>query len=193
MACDTTAVTLCPEGVSMTDLAVEGMAFIVFFCVTSFEEWLMHRYLMHRIFLGWKAPFRSHTLIHHHLFGADERDHLDTHAEGEKEQHKHHIRFAFTYSVICLSTATLMAMALQGLSGLPVCWGILAASGLYYVLYEYGHWCMHVPQQRWFERTSLFRWLDAHHRAHHRTYVKNLNVVVPLADSILHTNMSPFT
>jgi hypothetical protein len=177
----------------MTDVAVEGMAFIVFFCVTSFEEWLMHRYLMHRMFLGWKAPFRSHTLIHHHIFGADESYHIDNHAEESKEEHTHHIRFAFKYGVICLSTAALMAMALQSLSGLSVCWGILAASGLYYVLYEYGHWCMHVPQQRWFERTSLFRWLDAHHRAHHRKYVKNLNVVVPLADSILHTNMPSFT
>jgi len=75
----------------------------------------------------------------------------------------------------------------ERLSGVPVLWAGVATFGLYYFFYEYGHWCMHVRKRRWIERTKVFRWLDAHHRGHHRMHAKNLNVVFPLADYVLRT------
>lgn len=56
-----------------------------------------------------------------------------------------------------------------------------------YVLYEWLHWCMHVPQGRWIERTWVFQWLNAHHHYHHLYPFKNLNVVLPLADWVMGT------
>ena len=69
--------------------------------------------------------------------------------------------------------------------GWLVLWGGAAALVAYYVLYESLHFCMHVPRDRWLERTWLFRWLDAHHHLHHQYAFKNLNVVLPLADWLL--------
>src|SRR5207249_4910658 len=55
----------------------------------------------------------------------------------------------------------------------------------YYALYEYLHFCMHVPANRPFERTRFFKFVQTHHRLHHVHYMKNLNVVIPIADFIL--------
>lgn len=46
---------------------------------------------------------------------------------------------------------------------------------------------MHVPMNRWIERTRAFQWLNAHHFIHHRYAFRNLNVVFPLADWLLGT------
>jgi hypothetical protein len=65
--------------------------------------------------------------------------------------------------------------------------GGMAALGLYYFLYEYLHFCMHVPKGRWLEKSAWFSWLDAHHHQHHERHFKNLNVVLPLADLLFGT------
>ncbi len=44
---------------------------------------------------------------------------------------------------------------------------------------------MHVPKDRWIEKTWVFRWLNTHHYLYHRYAFKNLNVVFPLADWVL--------
>jgi len=63
----------------------------------------------------------------------------------------------------------------------------MAALGSYYFLYEYLHFCMHVPRMRWFETSAWFSWLDAHHHQHHQRHFNNLNVVLPLADFLFGT------
>jgi hypothetical protein len=65
--------------------------------------------------------------------------------------------------------------------------GGITALGVYYFLYEYLHFCMHVPKGRWLEKSACFSWLDAHHHQHHERHFKNLNVVLPLADLIFGT------
>jgi hypothetical protein len=65
--------------------------------------------------------------------------------------------------------------------------GALSALILYYFLYEYLHYCMHIPKRRWLETTAWFRWLDSHHHMHHKRHFNNLNVVLPLADIVFGT------
>ena len=59
----------------------------------------------------------------------------------------------------------------------------------YYALYEYLHYCMHLPKNRRFERTRFFQFVQTHHRLHHLYYMRNLNVVVPIADFVLRTRI----
>ena len=73
----------------------------------------------------------------------------------------------------------------------PAAVGLLIAFTLYQASYEYLHYCMHVPRSRWFERTSAFRWIDAHHLQHHRKHGTNLNIVLPIADYVLRTRQRP--
>jgi hypothetical protein len=75
----------------------------------------------------------------------------------------------------------------EHLLGANLLWGALAAMGFYYFLYEYLHYCMHIPKGRWLENTLWFHWLDSHHHMHHMRPFNNLNVVLPLADVLFGT------
>jgi sterol desaturase/sphingolipid hydroxylase (fatty acid hydroxylase superfamily) len=70
-------------------------------------------------------------------------------------------------------------------------WGVLCGSLLacagYYGVYEYMHWCMHLPKKRDIERSGIYFRLNGHHLLHHRYMKKNFNVVFPLADLLLGT------
>src|SRR5690349_2499043 len=44
--------------------------------VASFFEWSLHRYVMHRPILNFTYPFRSHALVHHHIFKSDHTYHV---------------------------------------------------------------------------------------------------------------------
>ncbi len=65
-----------------------------------------------------------------------------------------------------------------------------SAFAAYYLAYEYLHWCMHVPAKRWIEGTRFFKWIDIHHRVHHLHPMKNLNVVLPVADFLLRSRLA---
>ena len=87
-------------------------------------------------------------------------------------------------------------IVLGSLPSLPLaywldCWQITATAasvtGIYYCVYEYIHWCMHLPRKRFVERSGIFFRLNGHHLLHHRYMGKNFNVVFPLADLLLGT------
>lgn len=154
-----------------------GLGLLGLFAYASFFEWTLHKYLMHS--LHWQYPFHAHALVHHGLFRADHTYHL------QHEQHKKKVTFAWWNGPGLLLLHLPLLLSLAYLFGWSVFWGGLAALVLYYVLYESLHWCMHIPKNRWVERTKVFRWLNARHYLHHRYAFQNLNVVFPLADWIL--------
>jgi hypothetical protein len=43
---------------------------------SSFYEWALHRYVMHRPLGKFRYPFEAHALVHHHVFRADKTYHL---------------------------------------------------------------------------------------------------------------------
>jgi sterol desaturase/sphingolipid hydroxylase (fatty acid hydroxylase superfamily) len=76
----------------------------------------------------------------------------------------------------------------QRLTGIPSLWGGVAAIVVYYSVYESFHWAMHVPRaSKALSRFRFYRFLDAHHRVHHKYMLSNLNVILPLADLTLGT------
>ena len=81
-------------------------------------------------------------------------------------------------------------LAVQWLTGWHSFWGGIASVVAYYTVYEYFHFCMHVPDGRWFERNPIFRFVKEHHRIHHKYMQQNLNVFFPLADKCLGTYRS---
>jgi hypothetical protein len=50
--------------------------FLIAVIFASFYAWALHRYVMHRPLGKFRYPFEAHTLIHHHVFRADETYHL---------------------------------------------------------------------------------------------------------------------
>lgn len=157
-------------------------AFFVAVIYSSFFEWLLHKWVMHRPFLGLRYPFRSHAGVHHRVFKADQTYHLLNPAD------KQTIPMAWWNGpVLIIAGCIPFAMC----AWLVDAWCIVAGAGLaiamYYGLYETIHWCMHLPKSRRVELLWIFRRLNGHHLLHHRYMHKNFNVVLPFADLCLGT------
>ncbi|MHB8520294.1 MAG: sterol desaturase family protein [Limisphaerales bacterium] len=148
----------------------------------SFFEWTLHRYVMHRPVGKFVYAFRSHALVHHHVFKADHTYHL------QQDKDKETIPMAWWNGPLLVATCEVpfvVAGLLIGSWALPI--GSLLAFCVYYGAYEYMHWCMHLPRARNIERSGIFFRLNGHHLLHHRYMHKNFNVVLPLADLCLGT------
>jgi hypothetical protein len=158
------------------------LGFLGLFMYASFFEWTLHKYMMHSSL--WDYPFQAHALVHHGLFRADHTYHL------RSEKNKKKVTFAWWNAPGLLFLHMPLLCGLSYACGWPVFWGGVLALVLYYVLYESLHWCMHIPQNRWVERTRVFQWLNTRHYFHHRYAFKNLNVVFPLADVVFGSFVS---
>jgi hypothetical protein len=159
---------------------------IVFLCTFvygSFFEWFLHKYLMHQPW--WQYPFRAHALVHHGLFRTGPAYFLSD------ARHLRKIRFAWWNAPLILILHAPAIFAIEILFNVSIACGAFAAIGAYYGLYEYLHYCMHVPKARRLEGTAWFRWLDSHHHMHHKRHANNLNVVLPLADAVFGTLIPP--
>lgn len=157
---------------------VKGLiAFLGMVSYSSFFEWGLHKYLMHMRTLPY--TFRTHALGHHVQFRADPTYHIRPGARSLT------ITFAWWNAPLLIGLHVPLLLGLAWLFGVSVFVGGLLALILDYAVYEYTHYCMHVPRNRWLERTRAFRFVHTHHYIHHRYHYHNLNVVNVLADWII--------
>jgi hypothetical protein len=151
----------------------------------SFFEWVLHRYVMHRPVGKFRYAFHAHAVVHHKTFKADHTYHL--HDAKDKET----IPMAWWNGPVLIAIGIVPFVLLAWLMGQwAFAVGGLLAFASYYGVYEYIHWCMHLPKARRVEKPWLFRRLNGHHLLHHRYMHKNFNVVLPLADWCLGTLMT---
>lgn len=151
---------------------------------TSVLEWLIHRFLMHRPFCGFRYPYIAHAHKHHGTFRADDSYHL------QREEDKRIIHMAWWNGPALVLISVLPAVAVSWWLGKwSICLIALLVLSGYYAMYEYLHWCMHLPKARRIEKPWLFRRLNGHHILHHRYMHKNFNVVCPFADILFWTFM----
>jgi len=148
----------------------------------SIFEWTFHRYVMHRRVAIFEYPFERHAMVHHRVFKADETYHLI------RDQDRHTVPMAWWNgpALIAVTQIPFITAAFFA-GGVALVCGSLFATCLYYVAYEYLHWCMHVPAKRRVERNGFFFRLNGHHLLHHRYMNRNFNVVFPLADLLFGT------
>jgi len=150
--------------------------------IASFFEWSIHRYVMHRPVGKFDYAFRAHAVVHHQTFKADHTYHLIN------EKDKETIPMAWWNGPVLIAMATTPFALVSLIIGQ---WGFALGAGLaisvYYGVYEYIHWCMHLPKKRIVERSGFYFRLNGHHLLHHRYMHKNFNVVFPFADLCLGT------
>ncbi len=159
-------------------------AYLVNIVYASFCEWLLHKYVMHRPLLSFRYAFQAHAVVHHKTFKADHSYHLI------HEDDKNTIPMAWWNGpVLILLFSIPWALISWAVGNWAVWTAAVAAFSTYYGVYEYIHWCMHLPKARRVEKPWLFRKLNGHHLLHHRYMHKNFNVVLPLADLCLGTLM----
>lgn len=166
----------------MVSFAAFLFGFAAWIFVASFFEWSLHRFVMHRPLGAFVYPFRAHALVHHRIFRADESYHLKNASD------KHTIPMAWWNGpVLVLLGATPSIPVSFLLKEWSFSLGAIVLTAVYYIVYEYIHWCMHLPKSRRLEASGLFRRLNGHHLLHHRYMHKNFNVVLPLADLLCGT------
>lgn len=164
---------------------IAGLSFAGGVVYASFFEWTLHRYVMHRPLLFLRYPFRAHALTHHGIFDGGATYHLRDPGHVDK------VRMAWWNGpVLLLINAPVAGLVAWAAGSVWAGAGFITAIALYYALYEFLHWCMHVPRPRWFQSWRGFRRIDRHHRLHHLKPDRNLNVVLPLADLVLGTYIS---
>jgi hypothetical protein len=123
-----------------------------------------------------KEAFRGHTIVHHGLYKGD-----DSYFVAEDQHPEHILLKPYALPAIVLAHLPLMILVEKYLIHHTLI-GSLTATILYFVVYEYMHWNMHVPRHHFVERFGWFRYLRQHHKLHHRYYMKNFCVLFPLAD-----------
>lgn len=167
-------------------LVGELLAFVAVFLYASFFEWAFHKYLFHSPkFI--KATFKAHALIHHQRYKYEPSSY-----EWQEGQEKDHIAMDwFALPLFIGFHLPFLWVIDRYLANGKFLWGGLAAIVAYYTIYEYFHYCMHVPGKRWFENVRPFRFAKEHHRIHHKYMQQNLNVFFPLADLVLRTYRTP--
>ncbi len=159
----------------MTTFYWQVAAFVVYFLYSSFFEWTLHRFVFHTPKYNY-SMFRKHTLVHHQIYKGD-----DTYHSHEDEPDS--VPMNWWALPMMLAFHLPAFLLIQWATGIPSVWGGLTAIATYFTIYESIHWAMHVPRAaRFLERFRAYRFLDAHHRAHHKYMLSNLNVVFPLAD-----------
>ncbi|MGJ8633998.1 MAG: sterol desaturase family protein [Luteolibacter sp.] len=151
---------------------------------SSFFEWTLHKYVMHKPLGKFRYPFEAHAIVHHQVFKADKTYHL------QDQKDKETIPMAWWNGAVIVLIGVIPFVLVSLVVGewAFVLGGFLAFAG-YYCFYEYIHWCMHLPKARRVEKPEWFRRLNGHHLLHHRYMHKNFNVVLPLADLLLGTLM----
>lgn len=155
----------------------ECLAFVFWFFYASYFEWWVHRHLMHvKRNFPFAEAFKGHTLVHHQLY------HWNGKFEAEGPGRPPHV-FLRWYAFPAMIACHLPVFGLfQWLTHWQTFWGALAGTTLYFVGYEYVHYLTHVPRGHFVERFRWFRFIKEHHRLHHKYYLRNMNVFLPLGD-----------
>lgn len=162
-----------------------GVAFFAAGLVyASFAEWVIHSKLMHRPFLRFQHFFHSHAKVHHRKYQAG-----SSYAVGDRPRTD--LTFAWWAMPLPVLFHVPYLLAIAIWLSVPAAVSLFVAFSLYQASYEYLHYCMHVPNGRWFERSWAFRWINEHHVQHHKKHNTNLNVVLPIADFVLRTRRLP--
>jgi hypothetical protein len=145
----------------------------------SFFEWYWHKLWMHTPRTP-KEAFHGHTIVHHGLYKSDESYFV---ADGE---HPEHILLKpYALPAIVIAHIPLVLLIEHFVHHTAI--GGIVSMTLYFVIYEYMHWNMHVPRGHFVERFRWFQFLRNHHRLHHKHFMKNFCVLLPLADLCLGT------
>lgn len=149
---------------------------VILYC--SVFEWVFHRYWLHDDMPPeWtgNAHRKHHTLLRAQNFFV------------KTQEQRESISFPL-WGILALLASNSPTFALIGwlLTWQHVVVAVVLMLG-YYVVYEYFHYCMHVPKNRFFESWKIYRWIRFHHYLHHENANTNLNVVLPFTDIVLRT------
>jgi len=164
----------------VTPLLTQIAAGLCWVLYGSFFEWFWHKHWMHTP-RSPKEAFHGHTIVHHGLYKGDE-----SYFVHEDESPEHILLKPYALPLIFLVHLPVMLAVDRFLIPHTAIGGMVACV-VYFLVYEYLHWNMHVPRGHFVEKFGWFQFLRTHHKLHHRYMQKNFCVLFPLADWCLGT------
>ena len=150
--------------------------------LSNFNEWRIHKHILHRRSWPLETLFWRHTPEHHVIFIRDDM--------AMRSAREFHLVLIPAYGILGIFVTLLpITTVLWWLSpNVAALW--VASSMGYVVAYEWLHLAYHMPADSAVGRSRLVAWLRHHHAVHHTPELMqrwNFNVTVPLADWVLGT------
>jgi hypothetical protein len=165
---------------SPTALAVVPFTFVF----ANYVEYRGHRGPMHHRTRGLAMLFERHTQQHHRYYTHDAM-------AFEASRDFKVVLFPPVMLVFFLGVIAMpVALALSVFATRNAAMLFVGTSVGYFLVYEWLHFCHHMPENGGFARSWLLRRLRAHHRAHHdltRMTQGNFNITFPLCDWLFGT------
>lgn len=166
--------------------------------LSSFTEYAIHKYFLHstpKVLIKSKyvrGMWRGHSISHHGHYLPDYHYTQDSTNKNEVLTFSWYegplIIILFSSIVYFIVAIVRRAIGLKFTFIMPEALGAAIAITLYYIAYESLHAIMHVPNKwRWLMGRKFMVLLNRHHYQHHIDPRTNLNVVLPLADTVLGT------
>ena len=155
----------------------------IVFVLINFNEWHLHRNVLHRRSWPLEVLFWRHTPEHHVIFVRDDM--------AMRERREFRLVLIPFYGILAIFLTTLpVTTGLWFLvsPNVALCW--VATSMAYTVAYEWLHLSYHLPADSRIGRSRVIAILRRHHATHHTPELMqkwNFNVTVPLADRVLGT------
>ncbi len=170
----------------MQDARWEWLLLIPVAIAGNFIEWGMHQHVMHRLVdvFAIRAIYDRHTRQHHQYF--TDNDHI--------------IHTTREFRIVFFPWRLLVALGSFGaLFGwiASLAWNANAGYVVFitmvghYLLYEFFHFCCHVPENAFVRNAPFINTIRRHHKAHHNMGIMmhvNMNLTFPLADWALGTS-----
>jgi hypothetical protein len=159
--------------------------FVVLAVLMSFIEHQIHRSLMHRknILSGrlpaFKKVFEHHAILHHRHYHKIFNDEPVPHGQDR------HLRLSMKEGFLEALPISVLMITISWQGAIT----FLIVVFLHHFIWNQIHMEMHKPEKRFFSHWSTYKFLARYHYLHHRYPNKNFNVVLPLADYVLGTNI----
>jgi hypothetical protein len=170
----------------MQDARWEWLLLIPVAIAGNFIEWGMHQHVMHRLIdvFAIRAIYDRHTRQHHQYF--TDNDHI--------------IHTTKEFRIVFFPWRLLVALGTFGaLFGwiAALLWNANAGYVVFitmighYLVYEFFHFCCHVPENGFVRNMPFVNTIRRHHKAHHNMGIMmhvNMNLTFPIADWALNTS-----
>ncbi len=150
--------------------------------LSNFNEWRIHKHILHRRSWPLETLFWRHTPEHHVIFIRDDM--------AMRSPREFHLVLIPAYGILGIFVTLLPITAVLWWLSPNVAALWVASSMGYVVAYEWLHLAYHMPADSAVGRSRLVAWLRHHHAVHHTPELMqrwNFNVTVPLADWALGT------
>ncbi|MEM8594577.1 MAG: sterol desaturase family protein [Pseudomonadota bacterium] len=169
--------------VTVSDLLMSGVALILF----NVGEYFVHRKLGHKKQHWLKRVgalfYQRHTGDHHSFFGHQSM-------AGESRMDWRVTFFPAWLVLVIIALAMMSGVAINQLMGVNASRCFMSGLVFGYVLYEWLHFCYHLPDDHWLVALLWIKQMRHLHRIHHdrgHMQSKNFNLTFPLTDIVMGT------